>query len=39
MTDERPSLSLQKTLNTPDEVIGTAARPARMIMAPLIGLH
>lgn len=39
MTDERPSLSLQKTPNTPDEVIGTVARPVRLIMAPLIGLH
>lgn len=39
MTDKKPALSSQKTLNKQDEVIGITARPALMGMAPLIGLH
>lgn len=42
MTNEKAALSSQKTLNKQDEVIGTTACPALMMMtmmAPLIGLQ
>lgn len=41
MTNEKAALSSQKTLNKHDEVIGTTACPAlmMMMMAPLIGLQ
>lgn len=37
--NEKAALSSQKTVNKQDEVIGTTACPALMMMAPLIGLQ